>query len=317
MPERDPLASPIQEVRIPSGEEQLSAGIHAPDGPGPHPTVLLGHGFGATRSAGLERYAARFREAGLLAVTFDYRHFGGSSGEPRQLLSVSRQLEDWRAMLAWARERPEVDARRIGIWGSSFAGGHVLRIAAEDPAVAAVVSQVPFTNGVATTLRLPLLSVLKATVVSSADVLKGIVGAAPVTMPLVAPPGQAAAMPLDEAVEGFRRMNAHSPWTNRVCARIGLAVPFYHPGRAAGRIQCPLLMQIGERDALTPPGPARRAGARAPMGRVVTYPFGHFEVYFDEAFERVVGDQIEFLTEHLMDSHPTDSHPRGPHSRPP
>jgi fermentation-respiration switch protein FrsA (DUF1100 family) len=316
VPEPEPLANPIREVRIPSGGEELSAGIHGPDGPGPHPTVILGHGFGATRSAGLERYAARFREAGLLAITFDYRHFGGSGGEPRQLLSVGRQLEDWRAVLVWARGRPEVDPRRIAIWGSSFAGGHVLRIAAKDPGVAAVVAQVPFTNGLATTLRLPLLSVLKATVVSLADVMKGMVGAAPVTMPLVAPPGQAAAMALDEAVVGFRRLNGDSPWTNRVCARIGLAVPLYHPGRAAGRVQCPLLMQIGEHDVLTPPEPSRRAGARAPRGKVKTYPVGHFEVYFDEAFERIVGDQIKFLTEHLTDSHPTDSLPRSRQSRP-
>ena len=303
----------IEEVRIPSGGGELSAGLHRPEGHAPHPAVLLGHGFGATRQAGLERSAARFRAAGFLAVTFDYRHFGASTGEPRQLLSVRRQLEDWRAVLAWARTRPEIDAGRIALWGSSFAGGHVLRIAAEDPGVAAVVSQVPFTNGIATTLRLPLVSMLKASAISFADLVASALGAGPVTMPLVAPPGQAAAMALDEAVEGFERMHAGAPWTNQVCARIGLAVPLYHPGRAARRVSCPLLMQIGERDILTPPGPAQRAGAKAPRGRVVTYPCGHFDVYFDESFERVTADQLCFLEEHLMDSRRPGPHRADPH----
>src|ERR1019366_378617 len=94
-------------------------------------------------------FAQRFAEAGLDALAFDYRHFGASDGEPRQLLSIPSQLEDYAAAIAFARELPGVDPDRIAVWGSSYAGGHVVPVAVADGRVAAVISQVPAMDGVA------------------------------------------------------------------------------------------------------------------------------------------------------------------------
>ena len=87
------------------------------------------------RDQRLPAYAERFAEAGLAALLFDYRHFGASGGEPRQLLDIQRQLEDWRTALAYARGLDGV--AKVGLFGSSFGGGHAITIATESPAVSA------------------------------------------------------------------------------------------------------------------------------------------------------------------------------------
>ena len=76
------------------------AWLYRPQGSGPQhsaarPCVVMAHGFGATRDASLAPYAERFAAAGLAVLLFDYRHFGASDGEPRQLVSVRRQLDDY------------------------------------------------------------------------------------------------------------------------------------------------------------------------------------------------------------------------------
>ena len=94
--------------------------------------VVMGHGLSAVRDQRLPAYAERFAAAGLAALLFDYRHFGASGGEPRQLFDIQRQLEDWRTAIAYARGLDGIE--RVGLFGSSFGGGHVLEIAAEDAA---------------------------------------------------------------------------------------------------------------------------------------------------------------------------------------
>ncbi len=142
--------SPIQrsDVTFESDGTVCAAWLYRPDGQGETPCVVLAHGFGAVRELRLDAYAERFAAAGLAALVFDYRHFGGSGGEPRQLIDVGWQLEDWRAAIAYARELDGIDSRRIALWGTSFSGGHVVAVAATDERIAAVVSQVPFTDGI-------------------------------------------------------------------------------------------------------------------------------------------------------------------------
>ena len=120
---------------------------------GRRPCVVLAHGFGGTVDSGLLPYAERFAAAGLDALAFDYRHFGASDGEPRQLLSIPRQLEDYAAAIAFARSLAGVDPERIVVWGSSYSGGHVVPVAVADGRVAAVIAQVPGMDGLATLLN--------------------------------------------------------------------------------------------------------------------------------------------------------------------
>src|SRR5206468_5312028 len=134
------------DVTFRSGGDACAAWLYRPEREGPYPIVVLAHGFGALREARLWAYAERFAAAGMAALVFDYRHFGASGGEPRQLLDVSRQLADWAAAVAFARGLDGVDAERVALWGTSLSAGHVVSTAADDPRVAAVVAQVPFAD---------------------------------------------------------------------------------------------------------------------------------------------------------------------------
>ncbi len=136
---------------------ELAAWLWHPEGA--TGAVVLGHGLSAVRDQRLPAYAERFAEAGLAALLFDYRHFGASAGEPRQLLDIQRQLEDWRTALAYARGLDGV--AKVGLFGSSFGGGHALTIATESPAVSAVVAQCPMTDGLKASLMTPKLTALK------------------------------------------------------------------------------------------------------------------------------------------------------------
>lgn len=122
---------------------------------------------------GLQNYGTFFAQHGYTCLSFDYRHFGHSEGHPRQLLEVSKQKEDWHKALAYIRSLPEVDPEQVGIFGSSFGGGLVIMIAAEDPRVKATISQCPFTSGLHSAMTLSPLSLLPTTAKALADFALG------------------------------------------------------------------------------------------------------------------------------------------------
>jgi uncharacterized protein len=294
-------AADRSEVSFPSGGLACAAWLYLPAGEPPYPCLVMAHGFAGTREVRLDAYAERFARAGIGALVFDYRHFGASPGEPRQLLDVTRQLEDWRAAIAFARARPELDAARVGLWGTSFSGGHVLTLGAEDPRLAAIVAQVPFCDPRGATRDWRLAR--RLLVAALRDALRGLLGRTPYEIPVVGHPGELAVLTSPDAMSGYRALvPAGSSWRNAVAARVLLQVPRYQPGKAASRIRSPLLVCVAEQDVLTPPGPALAAAARAPRASVRRYPCQHFEIYVGEFFERAVADQTTFLVEHLHPS---------------
>jgi fermentation-respiration switch protein FrsA (DUF1100 family) len=284
-----------------SGGELCAAWLYLPEGEGPHPCVVMGHGFSAVREHRLDAYAEGFAAAGLAALVFDYRHFGASGGQPRQLLSIKRQLDDWRAAVAHARGLAQIDPNRVAVWGSSFSGGHVVAIAAEDPAIAAVVSQAPFTSGVSAIAAGGPKQALRLTLAGLRDAATVLLRRPPHYLAAVGPPGSLAAMTAPEAEPGFRAMDpGDSTWENRVAARVMLALGAYRPYARFSDLRQPTLVVVCERDATTPPGPALRAASKSPNAELVRYPVGHFEVYVPPQFERSVADQTDFLTRALL-----------------
>jgi dienelactone hydrolase len=270
---------------------------------GRRPCVVLGHGFAGTVDAGLLPYAERFAAAGLDALAFDYRHFGLSDGEPRQLLSVKRQLEDYAAAIAHARALPDVDAERIVLWGSSYSGGHVVAAAVSDGRVAAVIAQTPLMDGLAGVANVARYAgpaqLARLTLAGVRDLAAALRGRPPVTIAAVGPPGSLAAMSTPDAEPGYLAIVGPS-WRNEVTARIMLHAGSYRPGRKADRMPCPILVQIADSDSVAPVKPAQDAASRA-AGRAElrTYAIGHFDVYRGAPFERAVADQLDFLSRHL------------------
>jgi uncharacterized protein len=288
-----------RDVSFLSDGERCRAWLFMPEAERP-PLVILGHGLGGTREYGLEPYARRFADAGLAALVFTYRHFGDSGGQPRQLLDIDRQLGDWAAALAYARSLDEVDPKRIALWGTSFGGGHVLIAAARDGDVAAVVSQCPFTEGVAAVRAAHPRSLISAVGPVFRDQLARLRGKPPVMVPLVGPPGSAALMTSPDSEPGYRALiPPGAEFRNGVAARFLLHVGLHRPGRSARKISAPILFCICDTDAVAPAQTALRYAATTPLAEVKRYPVGHFDIYRGEPFERAVGDQTEFLVRQL------------------
>ncbi|MBZ5736034.1 lysophospholipase [Nocardioides sp. TRM66260-LWL] len=259
-------------------------------------TVVLAHGLSGVKEMRLDAYAERFAAAGADALVFDYRHFGASAGHPRQLLDVRRQHADWTSAVAFARGRAELAAQRLVLWGSSLSGGHVLALGARLHADG-VIAQVPHVSG-------PRSAALNGPVQSARlaahglrDVGRSLLGRSPHYLPAAGAPGDVALMTDPEAAAYLGLVPDDLSFDDRVAARFALRIGTYSPGRAARRLTVPTLVQVGEHDRTTPPGPARRLARRGRDVRVSVHPVGHFDPYTGEAFEVFVAEQIAFLQE--------------------
>jgi uncharacterized protein len=282
-----------EDLEFRCGGDRCAAWLYPARGDAPEtPIVVMAHGLSGTRRDGLGPFAERFAAAGIAVLLFDHRGFGDSGGEP-DLFQPRRQLEDWRAAIAFARSLPGVDAERMATYGSSMGGGNALAAAAGDSRVAAVVSQVPFLDMVRQAHR------------SSPSVAARMLLAAARGryLPAVGGPDEAAFINAPGGEVGWRHVVASgedSRWRNRVSSRWLLGAPF-RPARHAADLHCPWLLCVGEADRVASPGPAIAAARRAPLGELRTYPgVDHFDIYDGPEFEAVVADEVAFLRRHLL-----------------
>ncbi len=294
----------IRSIQFPSGDGLCFGDLHLPDGagvaPSRLPTVVMAHGIGAERRFGLDAFAGRFAARGFAVLVFDYRHLGESPGDPRGLVSPFRQLQDYRAALDFVRSDPALDGERIALWGTSFSGGHVLALAAEaPPGVRAVVSQIPFVSGWASTLAYPLRYHLPAVFRGVVDGLRGLLRISPLTVPVVAPQGLAL-LASPDSHKGYTAMIPEDArWSGRVPARVFLEILRYHPGRRTGAIRVSTQVVVAMEDAICPPSATRKVAGRIPGVELHDFPMGHFDPYVEPWFGRVSGIQVEFLETHL------------------
>jgi pimeloyl-ACP methyl ester carboxylesterase len=258
-----------EDVWFNSGGDRISAWLYRPDGNGDTPLLVMAHGLGAVRTMRLDAYAERFAAAGYACLVFDYRNFGDSEGAPRQLLDIRMQLQDWTVATAFARTLPGIDPRRIGLWGTSFSGGHVIATAARVPGIAAVVSQCPFTDSVASFGTVNPLVSARLSALAIRDLVTARFGGNPVMVKTAGHPGEVALMTSPDAYPGFLALVPDGVQIrNEVTARIGVKLLPYRPGRLAAKVACPILFCICENDTVAPSGPTRRYAALAPKGEV-------------------------------------------------
>jgi pimeloyl-ACP methyl ester carboxylesterase len=172
-----------------------------PDGGAPAPLIVLGHGLGGVYEMRLDAYARTFASAGYAALTFDYRRFGRSDGHPRHLLVREHQQQDFEAALEFGKTLDGVDPSRVVLWGTSLAGGHVIDIASRRNDVMASIIQGPFTDGIASTRAISLLSMLGLGFFIAADVLARLLRLPPVLAPLAGTHGTPALMTKEDVVQ--------------------------------------------------------------------------------------------------------------------
>ena len=299
-----------EKVRFDSGGTQCAAWFY----PGTTGAcVVMAAGMGVTKEPGTDPFARHFQELGVAVLAFDYRGFGESGGKPRQVARVREQLADWDAALAFAASLPGVDGSRLAAWGFSSSGGHIFRVAAAHPELAAAIAQTPNADGRAAArnamryqTRSALLRLMARAVV---DAVRGLLGRPPMLVPLAGDPGTVALLTTPDSRKGADALNPHDrypTWQQAVAARSALELSLYRPGRSASAIRCPLLVIACDQDESALAEPAVRAAQRAPRGEVLRLSGGHYAP-FQERHEETVQAELAFLRRHLLTPYGADA----------
>ncbi|NWA29887.1 alpha/beta hydrolase [Pseudomonas gingeri] len=280
----------------------LRGWLFAPSGTDKRPAISMCHGFAAVKEHALERFAVAFADAGFVVLVHDHRNFGSSDGTPRNDIDPWAQIADWRRALSFLETRPEVDATRIGIWGSSFSGGHALVLAATDQRVKCVVSQVPTISGFEQSRRRVSPDALPGFLATMTDDLRvQHRGGAPAVQAVVsANTAEAAAYRSPDAIDFYSRDLGGANWTNEVTLRSSFAARLYEPGVWISRISpTPLLMVVATHDRITVTDLELEAYERAlEPKKLILIEGGHFDAYYG-AFNAASRSATNWFTQHL------------------
>ena len=248
------------------------------------PTVVMAHGFSGVKEHYLGEFAETFAAAGLNVLVFDHRNCGASDGAPRGELDPWAQVRDYRHAITFAQSLPEVDGARIGIWGTSYSGGHVLVVGAIDRRVKCVVAQVPHISGSESGRRRVRADQAPALLARfDADRAARFRGEPPGMFPIVSDdPAQPCALPGKDCWDFFMDAQARAPtWRNEVTLRTLEMAREYEPGIYVPRISpTPLLLVVAPEDQLPPPDLMLDAYERAlHPKKLVLLRGGHFDPY--------------------------------------
>jgi len=271
-----------------------------PDGPGPHPAVVLAHGLGATHGMLLAQYEQHFADSGVATLAFDYRYTGESDGQPRQQFGMHQHRQDVEAACEYLRQHRGIDAARLGFWGTSLGALHVLQAAAHGADVAAAVVQCPIVHGPGTLGRGGLRSVFRLMPAILGDALRRVCGAGRRYIPIVSGPGSLAAVTVAGARDGwYSTVPPGATFDNRMAATDVIGIALASAKRDAAKIKAPLLVCVSQRETLMNPRHAEDIADSAPRGVVRHYDGDHFQIYHPPLLGTLLADQTAFLKEHL------------------
>lgn len=280
----------------------------SPQGARP-PVVVLAQGYGAERGFGTHGLIAALVKEGMAVFAFDYRGFGGSETirhEFRQLIDPARQLEDWQAALSYVHRLPEVDADRLGLWGSSFAGGHVLSVSGSEWSrvfrIKAVVAQIPHCDSRTAFKHAGLKMAMRALGHGLKGILLGATGIN-YTVAIIGKPGDSTFAVLQHPgwYEGYMRIaEGSSTWQNAMPAKSLLTVSSYHPIDYAAHIPCPVLMVYGLKDSGIPVDDVERTTNLIKEVEKYSFDGDHFDAYDGGAFHaQIVEREVTFFKARL------------------
>ena len=274
------------------------------------PCIVLANGFSGTQDWILPAFAERFAQAGFAAFTFDYRYFGESEGKPRQLIDLESQRTDLQQALKWVRTDPRIDTSRIALWGTSLGGSHVVHVASLDNGIAAVICNMPALDSMKgsnikakakaanASYGLILISTLRLTLSALIDQIKGFFALPPFYIRVYGDPGKSIFTDPVLVTRFEKLSNGSTMWQNKVAARILFNLPRYKNGTIE-RIKAPIFVALAANDIEINNSFVRQKFSRSKTAEVYEYPYDHFSMYHDDAFEAVVTDQVIFLKKHL------------------
>ncbi|MBT2539024.1 alpha/beta hydrolase [Arthrobacter sp. ISL-69] len=280
----------------------LRGWLYRPEGSGLKPAITMAHGFAAVKEHGLDSFARAFAAEGFIVLVHDHRNFGTSEGTPRHDIDPWRQIADWRRAITFLEMQPGVAPDRIGIWGTSFAGGHAIVLGATDRRLSCVVAQVPTISGYDQGQRRVSPDATASLEAAFAeDERQPFRGGAPRRTRVVSSDlDEPAAYRSPDAIDFYTQVSARETWVNDVTLRSTRAARSYEPGPWAPRVSpTPLLLVVALRDTVTVTDLALRAYENAlEPKRLVTIRGGHFSPYETE-FQAASSAALAWFTNNL------------------
>jgi uncharacterized protein len=269
----------------------------------PAPLVLLHDGFGGVKEGHLERFARGFAQAGFNALGYDPRGLGESGGRVRNEIDPAQYVADFRDAITFGASLPGVDAKRIGVWGSSYGGGIAIQTGALDTRISCVVAQVPFLSGGARWRAVPAERKARLKDLFAGERALRAGGHDVMTMKIVSRDPQREPSILDspDSFDWCMATAKEGPnWRNEVTVRsLEMVFGFEPIAHILGVSPRPLLILAAENDALMPFEDSRRAFATAGEPKAfVVLPCGHFDPY-KANFEQSFGAARDWFQKHL------------------
>jgi len=295
----------VIDVRIPvDGGVELGGRLYLPEVKGPLPAISMAHGFAGTMEHGLFRFAAAFAAAGFIVLIHDHRNFGTSDGALRGDIDPWQQIADWRRAISYLETRPEVDPARIGVWGTSYAGGHAIVLGATDRRLRCAVAQVPTISGYEQGQRRVSPDARETVEKAFDEDERGQLRGEPPRRQAVvsADPAVPAAYRSQDAIDFYLQPVPDGIWKNEITLRSSRAARMYEPGLWIARVSpTPLLMVVATDDKVTLTDLELAAFERAlEPKRLVLVPGGHFAPYVGQ-FALAANAATAWLQEHLRD----------------
>src|SRR5258708_1901351 len=143
----DGLSYELERVAFPSCGVTLRGVLLRPRVSEPIAAIASAPGMSGVKEGSIMKFADRFASARIAVLAYDNIKFGESDGEPRQEADPVLQRRGYRDAITYLSLRSDIDKSRIGIFGTSYSGGHVLEVAAHDRRVKCVVTQIPSISG--------------------------------------------------------------------------------------------------------------------------------------------------------------------------
>ncbi|OBD22305.1 lysophospholipase [Acinetobacter baumannii] len=290
----------VEPLYVPCDQEMIAADFYIPKTNNKSAVIIMAHGFAGLRQFKLIQYAQRFAQAGYAVILFDYRYWGGSTGKPREMISINSQLEDWKTMIQYASTCKFIDNRRIVLWGTSLSGGYALSLASELKNIQAIMVQIPYVDGAETAKLYPLQRYPQALKLSSQDYMGSKMGLNPKRLPVVNQ-YKLCFMPTADSYYGYLSIvNPDYYWSGEVPARVFFNLMRYRPIQLVRQINIPVLFIAAQHDSLIPIESSREAATNiAPFVSYHEWDMKHFDIYHGSWFEKAVTTQLEFLHQHI------------------
>lgn len=285
-----------QVISFISQQETIEGHLYLPEkGKGPYPLVILCHGFCGVKELLLPAFADYFARNGYAALTFDYRGFGKSGGEPGRLVPAL-QVEDIHAAIDFCRQHEAINPDAIALWGTSFGGANAITAAAQNPKIKCLVVQLTFADGE----RVITHKMSEEEKQRFQQTLERMAEKKAAT-------GREMMVPVSKVLTDEQSLAFFKSYREKFPA-LGIKIPFltiaetmkHKPEQYIQDISAPVLIVAAEKDGVNPPEESQQLYERAcePKKLYTEAGASHYELYSGKHFERVAKVQLGWLRQY-------------------